>query len=113
MWVIILAATWAFYAVAVSSQIDLGVHFTSNTSALPILTLPYGSWRASQYDSAQDVWAISFVETRGILVIIFLSDKREESLLTARGLDIHFQKHSLRCPSCRKLEMGETGGPAS
>jgi hypothetical protein len=114
MWAIVLASTWAFYAAAISVNTELGVHFTSSTSALPNLTLPYGSWKASQYDSTQDVWVwfscSSFRITGLYLPIILLTGR--ESPLTKRELDIHVQEYSLRCPSCRKLEVGETGGPS-
>lgn len=36
----------------------LDQHDTSAQADLPILKLPYGSWRAAKYDAATDVWLI-------------------------------------------------------
>jgi hypothetical protein len=32
-----------------------GLEFTSSTGSLPLLKLPYGTWRATSYDSVNDV----------------------------------------------------------
>src|SRR6266487_1274209 len=35
---------------------DLGVKFDKRGNSMPTLTLPYGTWRAANYDSNGDVW---------------------------------------------------------
>jgi hypothetical protein len=50
----------------------LGIKFDSS-SALPTLTLPYGTWRAFSYDSVNDVSFLassSIVTRRHLLIII-------------------------------------------
>jgi hypothetical protein len=42
-------------AVASPNSQTLGVEFGSTPNSLPILTLPYGRWRAASYDSVNDV----------------------------------------------------------
>jgi len=50
---LILACT--LYAATSLADTAFRVQFSSSFDALPTLTLPYGTWRAITYDSADDV----------------------------------------------------------
>lgn len=55
MFSFIIALVGALFALASSAEPTLGVQFSSSASGLPTLTLPYGTWVASEYDSVDDV----------------------------------------------------------
>jgi hypothetical protein len=66
---LVLIALHAISAGATPNPQTLGVEFASTSNSLPILTLPYGRWRAASYDSVNDVYLprkkISLLEQRG------------------------------------------------
>lgn len=51
--IIIAVATWATITFAAPSQ--LGLQFEKRAGALPILTLPYATYRAATYNPSGDV----------------------------------------------------------
>lgn len=39
-----------------AAPLDAGVQFEKRDDSLPLLKLPYGTWRASKHDPNGDVW---------------------------------------------------------
>ena len=54
LWNLLLCLFPFFFSLVLSSPLPLGISFQKQ-SALPILTLPYSSYRAATYRSASDM----------------------------------------------------------
>src|SRR5450756_1345176 len=85
----------------------LGVEFASTPNSLPILTLPYGRWRAASYDSVSDVCLLREQHSHLPNKPRILNHKANIPL------DLHVQEHQICCSPYRQSEIGQAGAPGS
>lgn len=74
---------------------ELGIKFETEGDALPTLTLPYGTWRASKYTTNASSLGPFLPSTNYTLLTVIQ--------------DLSFQKHSIWSSAGREFKMGKTG----
>lgn len=76
-----------------ATSAETGLKFEKRAGALPTLTLPYGTYRADNFNPDGEVGK---------------SYKRPGKKQLTTTKDLHLQKHSFRRTACGELKMGKT-----
>ena len=91
-------------SVCESAPLEAGVQFDKRADGLPLLKLPYGTWRASKYNPNGDVCRTTSVQghERPLIVIrsmysrIFASEPHQSEILDGRNQHLRLSRLQYR-----------------